>query len=114
MTHFLPLRRLFCADAVRYIAEMLEQVEARTGAYVVPHDPPKYFRYHPSRDDPSFVLVDIHVTRGADEICVKQDLSVPLLPGTRSCLDILTAEQATSRQRRTFICRPVFAFTALF
>lgn len=65
------------------IAEMLEQVEARTGAYVVPHDPPKYFRYHPSRDDPSFELVDIHVTRGADEICIKQDLSFPLLPGDK-------------------------------
>jgi hypothetical protein len=65
------------------IAEMLEQIEARTGAYVVPHDPPKYFRYHLSRDDPTFVLVDIHVTRDGEEICIKQDMSFPLLPSDK-------------------------------
>ncbi|WP_339092992.1 hypothetical protein [Variovorax paradoxus] len=65
------------------IAEMLEQVEMETGAYVVPHDPPKYFRYHLSRSDPNFVLVDIHVTRDGKEICVKQDISFPLLPSDK-------------------------------
>lgn len=62
------------------IAELLDQVERETGAYVVPHDPPKYFRYHVARENPDFLLIDIHVYRGEEEICIKQDLSFVLFP----------------------------------
>lgn len=65
------------------IGELLEEVERHTGAYVTPHDPPKYFRYHLSRTDADFLLIDIHVSRGSEEVCVKQDLAFALLPSDK-------------------------------
>lgn len=68
------------------IGELLEQLERETGAYVVPHDPPKYFRCHAAREDPDFLLVDIHVRRGDEEICIQQDLAFALLPSDKVIL----------------------------
>ena len=46
---------------------------------IVPHDPPKWFRVSGLADyDGHDMLVDIHVLRGGEEICPKQDLSFPL------------------------------------
>lgn len=46
-----------------------------------PGEPPKYFVYE--RADGSSELVDIHIERGAETICPKQDLSVRLQPNDR-------------------------------
>lgn len=42
-------------------------------------EPAKYFLYE--KADGTSHLVDIHISRGKEQICPKQDLSVPLLPG---------------------------------
>jgi len=39
-------------------------------------EPPKYFCYE--RPDGSSFLVDIHIQRGSEDICPKQDLSIGL------------------------------------
>jgi len=44
-----------------------------------PGEPPKYFFYEKS--DGSYQLVDIHIERGAEVICAKQDLSIRLQRG---------------------------------
>lgn len=44
-----------------------------------PGEPPKYFFYETS--DGSSQLVDVHIERGADVICAKQDLSIRLQRG---------------------------------
>ncbi len=62
------------------IGELLRELEKATGAYVVPHEPPKFFRYQLSRDDSDFYVVDIHVHRGGESICIKQDVAFALLP----------------------------------
>jgi hypothetical protein len=62
------------------IGEAFDAYEKATGAFVVPHDPPKYFRYFKSRDASDCVLVDVHVLRGELEICIKQDLNFLLRP----------------------------------
>ena len=50
------------------------------GVRIVPHDPPKWFRVYGIPDIPfEYRIVDIHIKRGADVICPKQDLSYPLL-----------------------------------
>ena len=46
-----------------------------------PGDPPKFFFYE--RADGSSILVDIHIERGTDTICPKQDLGVRLQPTDR-------------------------------
>lgn len=84
-----PLEKL--ADApVRSRPGM--QIEAKTlgeavtvaanyfGVRIVPHDPPKWFRIYGSPSSTAeYMLVDIHVYRGQQNICPKQDLSFPLL-----------------------------------
>lgn len=62
------------------LGEFLAGIEAASGIRIVPHDPPKYFRYYP-KDSADFYLVDIHVDRGGLEICPKQDLSFLLEDG---------------------------------
>jgi hypothetical protein len=61
------------------LGEALVEVERITGIYVVPHEPPKYFRFYLQRNDPDFSIIDIHVLREEIEICVKQDLEFKLL-----------------------------------
>jgi hypothetical protein len=47
---------------------------------IVPHDPPKWFRVYGIPDfGEQFILVDIHVMRGAEDLCPRQDLAFPLL-----------------------------------
>ena len=49
------------------------------GVRIVPHDPPKWFRIYDIPELTSeYLLVDIHVYRGKEGICPKQDLSFPL------------------------------------
>ena len=62
------------------LGQFLENLFADTGVRVVPHDPPKYFRYF-SAGSADFVLVDVHIRRGDVELCPKQDLAFALLPG---------------------------------
>lgn len=62
------------------LGEFLGNIERITGAYIVPAEPPKYFRYYQSRYAKEHVLVDIHVERNGEWICPRQDLSFPLLP----------------------------------
>jgi len=62
-----------------------------TGLCVIPHDPPKYFRCYPRGEDPGlYDLVDVHVERNGDEICPKQDLAFPLLPGDVVTIGLLS------------------------
>jgi hypothetical protein len=50
------------------------------GIRIVPHDPPKWFRaYGVPGWDEHFMLVDVHVLRGSEEICPKQDVLFRLL-----------------------------------
>jgi hypothetical protein len=51
------------------------------GVRIVPHDPPKWFRIYgmPEYASEQYLLVDIHVERDAQDICIKQDLRFPLL-----------------------------------
>lgn len=60
------------------LGELLVSFERITGCRVIPHDPPKYFRYYRKGETDSFLLVDIHVTRGGSEVCPKQDLDFRL------------------------------------
>ena len=64
------------------VAEQIFQVR------IVPHDPPKYFRVHRVPEEPIhlvpeqtqiYQLVDIHLVRNGEDICLKQDLAFPLL-----------------------------------
>jgi hypothetical protein len=59
-------------DAKQIAAEMY-------AVRIVPHDPPKWFRvYDMPEMDGHFILADVHVERGAEELCPKQDVSFPL------------------------------------
>ena len=60
---------------------------------IVPHDPPKWFRIYgwPGEPEEFYKLVDIHIRRGTESICPKQDLNYPPLDsdtvniGTLAC-----------------------------
>jgi hypothetical protein len=62
------------------LGELLAGLEASSGIRVVPHDPPKYFRYYPA-GSAEFFLVDVHVDRDGLGICPKQDLAFLLEGG---------------------------------
>ena len=53
------------------------------GVRIVPHDPPKWFRIYgmPDFTPEQYTLVDIHVVRDTQNICIKQDLGFPLMEG---------------------------------
>lgn len=86
---FIKLPGLELAAAT--LGELLRELERSTGARVVPHDPPKYFRYYASPDAVEYELVDIHVERNGECLCPKQDLGFSLLlndkviPGPLAC-----------------------------
>ena len=67
------------------VAQTLGEAVAVAADYfrvrIVPHDPPKWFRIYDMPDSTAedYMLVDIHVLRGGQNICIKQDLSFPLL-----------------------------------
>lgn len=63
--------------AASTLGELLSRLEAASGIRIVPHDPPKHFRYYPA-GAAEFYLVDVHVERDGVEICAKQDLAFPL------------------------------------
>ena len=65
------------------LGELLRELERSVGAKVVPHTPPKYFRYFVNPDVDKYELVDIHIERHGESLCPKQDLSFPLLPGDK-------------------------------
>lgn len=62
------------------LGELLDKFHLLSGSKLVPHDPPKYFRYFKRASSDDYVLVDVHVTRMAAEICPKQDLHFHLKP----------------------------------
>ncbi|GAB3367394.1 hypothetical protein GCM10027431_11110 [Lysobacter rhizosphaerae] len=62
------------------LGELLVGLEAVSGIRVVPHDPPKYFRYYPA-GSAEFHLVDVHIDRDGLVICPKQDLAFLLESG---------------------------------
>jgi hypothetical protein len=68
------------------LGALLDSLFKTTGIQVKRNDPPKYFRYHSPRDPDGYFLVDIHIERDGQEICVGQDLSFALLE-----TDIVTA-----------------------
>src|SRR3954471_16889857 len=64
----------------RTLGEAVATAERMFDVRIVPHDPPKWFRvYGIPGSSSEHVLVDIHVSRGSEDICVKQDLTFPLL-----------------------------------
>jgi hypothetical protein len=70
----LPIAAQTVGDAVAVAAEHF-------GVRIVPHDPPKWFRIYgmPDYTAEQYMLVDIHVVRGEQDICIKQDLGFTLL-----------------------------------
>lgn len=68
------------------VGELFEKYETITGARVMPHEPPKYFLYYPEHGSEKCMLVDVHVVREGESICVKQDLSFSLLPDDKVVL----------------------------
>jgi hypothetical protein len=70
----LPIVAQTLGDAVAVAANYF-------GVRIVPHDPPKWFRIYDMPDSTAedYRLVDIHVLRDGLDICVKQDLSFPLI-----------------------------------
>ena len=61
------------------LGEAITAASQLLSVQIVPHDPPKWFRVSGLPDfDGHPMLVDIHVLRGGEEICPKQDLSFPL------------------------------------
>jgi len=63
------------------LGEAIEAAAKYFSVRIVAHDPPKWFRIYglPKHNADQYLLVDIHVCRGAQNICPKQDLSFPLL-----------------------------------
>lgn len=48
----------------------------------------RYFEFCDPPQEPGFA-VDIHIIRGAEEICPRQDLDFPLQPGDRIDMGLL-------------------------
>lgn len=64
----------------RTLGEAVAVAERMFDVRIVPHDPPKWFRiYGIPESHTEYVLVDVHVRRGSEDICAKQDLTFPLL-----------------------------------
>lgn len=63
------------------LGELLAELSRATGARVIP-DPEssKFFHYYLGTGTEECELVDIHVLRGVEEICPKQDLGFALQP----------------------------------
>ena len=62
------------------LGEAVQVAEKIFHARIFSHDPPKFFRVHQELEQPeSFALVDIHLLRNGEEICLKQDLSFVLM-----------------------------------
>jgi hypothetical protein len=62
----------------RTLGEAVEAAAKFFGVHIVPHDPPKWFRIYGIPELSEYKLVDIHVHRGKENICPKQDLLFPL------------------------------------
>jgi hypothetical protein len=64
------------------LGEAVAVAEQMLGVRIIPHEPPKWFRVYGIPESRSeYSLVDIHIRRGKQEICAKQDMSIPLLDG---------------------------------
>ena len=62
------------------LGEAIHAAEQILHLEIIPHDPPKWFRVRGLLDQKeSYGLVDIHILRGTENICPKQDLDFPLL-----------------------------------
>lgn len=64
----------------RTLGEAIARACTYFGVAILPHDPPKWFRVYQTPDLSSdhYKLVDIHIYRGEENICPKQDLDYPL------------------------------------
>ncbi|GFZ88361.1 hypothetical protein [Dyella caseinilytica] len=71
------------------VGELFEAYEKATGSYLVPHEPPKYFRYYKSRESSDWILVDVHIHRSDLDICIKQELDFPLMPDDKIVIGAL-------------------------
>jgi hypothetical protein len=75
------------------LGEAVAVAASHFGVRILLHDPPKWFRVYGALDQPGdfYRLVDIHIRRGSELLCPKQDLSYPLLEsdtieiGTLAC-----------------------------
>ena len=76
-----PLREGTQRIEANTLGEAVLAAAALLSVTIVPHDPPKFFRVYGWPGEPAdyYSLVDIHVRRGTENICLKQDLSFPLL-----------------------------------
>jgi hypothetical protein len=65
----------------RTVGEAIAAAAEHFGVRIVPHDPPKWFRIYgmPDFTPEQYTLVDIHVERDAQDICIKQNLGFSLL-----------------------------------
>jgi hypothetical protein len=72
------------------LGEAVAVAAALFGVRIVPHDPPKWFRiYGMPESEAEYVLVDIHIFREGEEVCAKQDLSIPLLESDEVSIGML-------------------------
>jgi hypothetical protein len=73
------------------LGEAVEAAEKHFSVWIVPHDPPKWFRVYglPGYNEEQYLLVDIHVRRDGQDICPKQDLSFPLLESDTVSIGVL-------------------------
>lgn len=77
---FSPDRPVFdMPGAATTLGSLLAQFSEKYGSRFEPEGTDKYFRYYANAELPDYDLVDIHVTRGAVDICPKQDLDFALL-----------------------------------
>jgi len=62
------------------LGEAVAAAEKYFSVRIVPHDAPKWFRVYgqPGFNAEQYLLGDIHVRRGGQDICPKQDLSFSL------------------------------------
>lgn len=73
------------------VGEAVEVASQYFGVKIVPHDPPKFFRVYgmPDATAEDYKLVDIHIQRDRQEICIKQDLSFALLESDEVLIGML-------------------------
>ena len=67
--------------AAQTIRDAVAIANEHFGVRIVPHDLPKWFRIYgmPDYTPEQYMLVDIHVVRCEQDICIRQDLGFPLL-----------------------------------
>jgi hypothetical protein len=84
-----------CSEAglpisAKTLGEAVAVAGGHFGVRIVPHDPLKWFRvYGVPGTKGEYLLVDIHVFRGEQMLCPKQDLGFPILESDIVCIGAL-------------------------